>query len=142
MPRNSLENYKLTAEMYCNNVLSFVLALDAYVRNATKNIRKIPFQPVLNKLQIFQLPHELRNARRHERVLISRRILFKKITIMPKGQSPKLKGALCNTPIEMINISDVLPRQADSNGIVLVKPSENLNTGVMFILRALCPIVS
>ena len=28
-------------------------------------------------------------------VLIARRLIFKKVTIMPKGQSPKVKGAIC-----------------------------------------------
>ena len=40
---------------------------------------------------------------------------------MSKGQAPKLKGALCNIPIERndvyIYIPDILPRNPDSNGI-------------------------
>ena len=32
------------------------------------------------------------------RVLVSRRILLKKISIITKGQSPKLKGSICNIP--------------------------------------------
>ena len=40
---------------------------------------------------------------------------------MPKSQSPKLTRALCNVPIEAINASSLLPRQADSNWLVLAQ---------------------
>ena len=40
---------------------------------------------------------------------------------MPKGQSPKLKGALCNIPIDVVDVGNTLPRPADSNGIIIVK---------------------
>ena len=40
---------------------------------------------------------------------------------MPKGQGPKIRGAICNVPIDTTAISNTLPRQADSNGPVIVK---------------------
>ena len=43
-------------------------------------------------------------------MLIARRLLFKKIHI-PKSQSPNIKGAICNAPVDTIDISDTLPRQ-------------------------------
>jgi len=64
---------------------------------------KIPAQSVWNKLDIFLFPADLDNLNRLERVIISRRILFKKITIMPKGQTPKLKGSICNVPVDTDN---------------------------------------
>ena len=67
-------------------------------------------------LEVCELPKEFRDIRRLERVLVARRLLFKKI--MPKGQSPKLKGALCNIPIDDCN---TLQRPADSNSIIIVK---------------------
>ena len=51
--------------------------------------------------------------------------MFKKVT-MPKGQSPKLKGSICNVSIDTRDITDVLPRGADSNGIVMVKLKRKL----------------
>ena len=60
----------------------------------------IPCQAVCNKLQFYDFPPFLPKLRRLEKIIISKRILFKKIAIMPKGQSPKLKGAICNVPIE------------------------------------------
>ena len=58
---------------------------------------------------------------RLEKTLISKRILFKKITIMPKEQQPKIRGAVCNIPIQADAVSNVLPRPADNDGVVLVK---------------------
>ena len=37
--------------------------------------------------------------------------------IMPKGQMPKIKGAICNIPIDISGINKVLPAGADSYGI-------------------------
>ena len=54
-------------------------------------------------------------------VLVARRLLFKKINIIPKGQSPKLKDALCNIPIDVFDVYNTQPSPADSNGIITVK---------------------
>ena len=56
-----------------------------------------------------------------KKVLVARRLLFRKIIIMPKGQPPKLKGALCNFLIDLVDIFKTLPQPADSNSIVIVK---------------------
>ena len=45
---------------------------------------------------------------------------------MPKGQSPKLKDALCIVPIDVVDICNTLPRPADCNGIVIVKRKRKL----------------
>lgn len=57
-----------------------------------KRLRRsvIPARSVCNKLDIHVSPHDLKNLNRLERTVISGRILFKKVTIMPKGQMPKL----------------------------------------------------
>ena len=73
-----------------------------------------------NKLEVFMVPEVLSNLNRLERVLISRRILFKKV-IAPKGKFLKLKGSICNVPIDTADIVNVLPRGPDSNGLVVVK---------------------
>ena len=67
------------------------------------------------------VPEVLSHLNRLERLLIFRRILFKKVTIMPKGRFPKLKGTICNIPVDTADIVNVLPRSADSNGLVMVK---------------------
>ena len=45
---------------------------------------------------------------------------------MPEGQSPKLKGAICNVPVETKSICNILPRGSDCNGIVMVKLKRKL----------------
>ncbi|XP_057297689.1 uncharacterized protein LOC130628722 [Hydractinia symbiolongicarpus] len=82
--------------------------------------RKIPSQAVSNNLQMFDLPESMSTLRRLEKIIISKRILFKRIAIMPKGQCPKIKGAICNVPIKADEISNVLPRGMDNNGVVQV----------------------
>ena len=37
---------------------------------------------------------------------------------MPKGQLPKLKGAICNISIETMNIANTLPQEAESSGLL------------------------
>ena len=75
-----------------------------------------------NKLSVEWLPREFRNLRRLETVLVAKRILFKKVTVMPKGQSPKVKDSICNIPIsEKDSNCNSLPRPADSNGVIVIK---------------------
>ena len=50
--------------------------------------KQIPEQAVINKLDISASLDVLIGLNRLERVLISKRILFKKVTIMPKGKFP------------------------------------------------------
>ena len=66
-------------------------------------------------MQIFEAPAEIKNLNRLKRILIGRRILFKKVTITPKGQFLKLKGAICNIKV------------ADSNGLIMVKLKRKLS---------------
>ena len=87
---------------------------------------KIPCQAVYNKLRVENLPQQFNSIRRLEKVLIAKRILFKKVTIMPKGQAPKMKGAICNVPVDTIDTTTSLPRIANNNGIVLVKLKRKL----------------
>ena len=87
---------------------------------------KPPCQAVCNKLAVSCLPEQFKSVRKRERVLISKRLLLKKVTIMPKGQSPKLKGALCNIPVKHVDVSSLLTRTADSNGLVIVKFKKKL----------------
>ena len=44
---------------------------------------------------------------------------------MPKGQTPKLKGSICNVPIDTVDIANTLPQSADSNGIVMINQNGN-----------------
>ena len=48
---------------------------------------------------------------------------------MPRGWFSKLKGALCNIPIDVVDVCNTLPRPASSNGIIIVKLKRNLQYG-------------
>ena len=76
---------------------------------------------------IFEAPAEIKNLNRFERILIERRILLKKVSIMPKGQFPKLKSAICNIPIDTSDITNVLLHDADSIGLIMVKLKRKLS---------------
>ena len=82
--------------------------------------KKIPAQAVCNDMRICDVPERFSDIRKLEKIIISKRILFKKVTIMSKGQAPKMKGAICNVPIDAANICNVLPRGMDNNGVVRV----------------------
>ena len=85
-------------------------------RNLLKGL--LPCQAV-SKLGIDDLPDKIKLLNRLEKVLIAKQILFKKVTIMPKGQQPKIKGSVCNIPVQANAVSDCLP-QSNEN-IILVK---------------------
>ena len=82
---------------------------------------KIPCQAVSNKLEIFNLAEKFAFVRRLEMVLVAKRIFFKKIAIISQGQSPKIRGTLCNIPVENIFDIYILPRPADNNCLIIVK---------------------
>ena len=88
--------------------------------------RQIPCQAVSNQLELYDFPSDFKDIRLLERVLIARRLLFNKITIMPKGQSLKVKGAICNVPLYSSEERQTLPHPADSNGLIIVKLKRKL----------------
>ena len=89
-----------------------------------KNLNKngIPCQPVCNKPSLDPILDELKNLKKKNRkVLISKRILFKKIAVMHgKGELFKIKRSICNISIETANIWNTLPRSAVSNELIAV----------------------
>ena len=61
---------------------------------------QVPCQAVYNKLMVDEIPIELRCLQKLEQILIAQRIVFEKIIVMPKGQQRKIKGAICNVPVD------------------------------------------
>ena len=87
----------------------------------------MPCQTVFNKTSLDPIPDELKDLKKLEKDLISKRIIFKKIAIMHgKGEFAKIKGSICNIPIETAIICNILPRPADSNGLIGVKLRRDL----------------
>jgi len=83
--------------------------------------QKIPCQAVYNKLVIDDAPAELQCLEKLEQILVAQRIVFEKIVIMPKGQQRKVKGAICNVPVDCDQTCKVLPRPPETSGIILLK---------------------
>ena len=76
---------------------------------------EIQCQAVCNKLVLDPIPDELKDLKKLE-VLISKRVLFKKIAVLcGKGGFSKIKGSICNVPIEAAKICNILTRLAVSN---------------------------
>ena len=83
---------------------------------------EIPCQAIFNKMSLDPIPDELKDLKKLEKVLISKRIIFKETAIMHgKSEFAKIKGSICNIPIEAAKICNIFPRLADSNGLILVK---------------------
>ena len=72
-------------------------------------INKVPCLSVSNKLDVYNCPSHFRGIRKLEKVSIAKRLLFKKITIMPRGQKKKISGTICNIPIDTTNVTNMLP---------------------------------
>ena len=87
----------------------------------------MPCQAVCNNLELFEFPEEIPSMNKLEKVIISKRILFSKVLVMPKGQFSKIKGAVCNVPVEAHSMCNILPRGADSNGLILLKLNKKLS---------------
>ena len=89
---------------------------------------EIPFQAVCNKMALDPTPDELNDFKKLERVLISKRIQFKKIGIMHgKGEFFKIKVSISNISIEAANFCNILPRLAVSSGLIVLKLKRNFS---------------
>ena len=121
------EKYILTAEFYCP-VRSFdenIYICHTCHKHLSRN--EMPCQAVFNKMSLDPTPDELKHLKKLEKILISKRITFKKVAIMHgKGEFAKIKGNICNIPNEAANICNILPRPADSNGLIVVKLKRDL----------------
>ena len=63
-------------------------------------------------------PVELASLEKLEQILIAQRIVFEKIIVMPKGQQRKVKGAICNVPVDCDRTSSLLPCPPERTGYI------------------------
>ena len=78
-------------------------------------------------MSLDSIPDELKDFKKLQKILLSRRIVFKKIAIMHgKGEYAKIKDSICHILIEAAHICNILPRPADSNGLIVVKLKKGL----------------
>ena len=77
-------------------------------------------------LSLKKIPTKLDCLNSLELVLISKRLLFKKIVIMPKGQTPKIHVSKVNVPVNVSETCNHLPREANCEEVILVKLKKKL----------------
>ena len=87
---------------------------------------KIPCQAVYNKLQMDQAPPELEELRKLESILVAQRLVSQKIVVLLKGQQKKVKGAICNVPVNCETVCKSLPRPSEQSGVILLKLKRKL----------------
>lgn len=81
-----------------------------YCKHLSKS--EIPCQAVCNKLALDPIPKEFKYLKDLEKNLISETVLFKKIAKMHgKADFSKIKGTVCDVPIETTNICNVYQDQ-------------------------------
>ena len=75
----------------------------------------MPCKAVINKMSL--------DLKKLETILTSKRIILKKIINVWKGKREfaKIKGSICNIPIQGAYICNILLRPADSNRLIVVK---------------------
>jgi len=80
-------------------------------------------------LEIIDLPNEIQTLNRLEKILILKRILFKKIAV-----KQKIKGAICNFPVQVEDVNNCLPHGIDSSNVLFAKLKRKLayNGHVLF----------
>ena len=109
-----------------------------------KSLQKnsVPSQAVANRLNVVELPKLFQGNRRLERLLVSRRILFKKVAVMRKGKSLKIKDSICNIPVLEVDVNcKMVPRPADSNGLIIIKLKRKLEYKGHVVFEAVWPDV-
>ena len=82
---------------------------------------KVPVQAVFNGLIIEKTAKKLDCLNTLELPLISKRLLFKKIVIMPKGQTPKMYDSITNVPVNVSETYNQLPRERNCEEAILVE---------------------
>ena len=100
---------------------------------------KVPCQAVYNDMFVDDMPTELSTLEKLEQILIAQRIVFEKIVVMPKGQQRKIKGSICNVPVERDKTCQTLPRAPESSRIILLKLKRKLQFRGHVYYQAVCP---
>lgn len=77
-------------------------------------------------MQVDEITPELVVLGKLEQILIAKRIVFEKILVMTKGSQRKIKGAICNVPVECDKTCNVLPRAHEVSGIIALKLKRKL----------------
>ena len=94
-----------------------------FVKHATPKSskeRKVPCQAVYNDMFVDDIPTELSTLEKLEQILIPQlKNCFQENSSYAKlGQQRKMKGAICNVPVECDKTCQTLPCVPESSGII------------------------
>lgn len=82
---------------------------------------KVLCQAVVNGFQLENVPQELDCLNTLEVILIAKRLLFQKIVIISKGQTPKIHRSIVNVSVNVSETCTELPREESYEEIIIVK---------------------
>ena len=82
----------------------------------------------MNNMYVDEIPTELSSLEKLEQIRIAQRIVFEKIVVMHKGQQRKIKGAICNVPVECDQTCNKLPHPPDRSCIIILKLKRQLKS--------------
>ena len=82
----------------------------------------------MNNMYVDEILKELSLLEKLEQMLIAQRIVFEKIVVLYKGQQRKIKGAICNVPVECDQTYNKLPCPPDRSGIIILKLKRKLHS--------------
>ena len=89
---------------------------------------KLPCQAVVNNMYVDEIPTKLSSLEKLEQIRIAQRIAFERIGVMHKGQQRKIKGAICNVPVECDQTCNQLPHPPDRSCIIILKLKRKLQS--------------
>lgn len=73
-------------------------------------------------LMMYQL--SLKIFKKREQIIIA--LCIEKVIVMWKGQQRKIKGAICNVPLECDQVCNTMPCPPVRSGIILLKLKQKL----------------
>ena len=71
-------------------------------------------------MYVDEITTELSSLEKLKQIWIAQQIVFEKIMIMHKGQQRKIRGAICNVPVECDQTCNQLPHPPDRSCIIIL----------------------
>lgn len=88
----------------------------------------------------WNFPSHFSGIRKLGKVLITKRLLFRKIAIMPIEKMKENSGTTGNIPIYTNNATNMVTRPADSNAIVIIKLNYKLQYRGQVFFESVRPV--
>ena len=85
---------------------------------------KLPCQAVVNNMYVDEIPTKLSSLEKLQQIQIA----LEKIVVMYKGQQRKIKGAICNVPVEYDQTCNQLPHLPDRSCIIILELKRKLQS--------------